>query len=231
MTYFRLFRPLQVAGLMLALSLVVALPAQAQITIADEDTELPDYSDYYAAVEAMEAGDYATALTEFTRAAEAGLHLAQYNLGVMYYTGRGVEQSYETAYHWLSQSAEQGHLNSMFNLATMYYNGQGVNSPLMSIWPLSLISRRQNLQQAATWYREAAEYEHPGAQYNLATMYEVGTGVEQDLVRAYLWARLAQDNEAEGAEALVNRVQAAMSQEELDQAQREYAEWVLQYRS
>ncbi len=231
MTYSRLAQQLRATGLLLALLLTIALPARAQITIADEDTELPDYTDYYAAVEAMEAGDYATALTEFTRAAEEeGLHLAQYNLGVMYYTGQGVEQSYETAFHWLSQAADQGHLNSMFNLATMYYNGQGMNSALMQVWPLSLISRRQNLQQAAIWYQEAAEYEHAGAQYNLATMYEAGEGVTQDLTWAYLWARLARDNEATGAAELVGRIEAAMTPAQLDQAQREYAQWVLEFR-
>lgn len=231
MTRFRLADKLHATGLLLALLWVIALPAQAQITIADDDTELPDYTEYYAAVEAMEAGDYETALVEFRRAAEEGLHLAQYNLGVMYYTGQGVEQSYENAFHWLSQAADQGHLNSMFNLATMYYNGQGVNSALMQIWPLSLISRRQNLQDAASWYQEAAEYEHAGAQYNLATMYEAGEGVEQDLIRAYVWARLARDNEASGAVALVNRIQSAMTPAELEQAQRDYTQWVLSFRN
>lgn len=231
MTCYRLADKLPAAGLLLALLWAFSLPAQAQITIADDDTELPDYEDYYEAVAAMEAGDYATALVEFRRAAEEGLHLAQYNLGVMYYTGQGVEQSYETAFHWLSQAADQGHLNSMFNLATMYYNGQGVNPALMQMWPLSLISRRQNLQQAAAWYQEAAEYEHAGAQYNLATMYEAGEGVEQDLTQAYMWARLARDNEASGAAELVNRVQTAMTPAQLDQAQRDYARWVLDFRS
>lgn len=230
MTFTRPVKAFPVAQLIFSLLLAIALPAQAQITIADDDTELPDYEDYYEAVAAMEAGDYATALREFRRSAEEGLHLAQYNLGVMYYTGQGVEQSYDTAYHWLSQSAAQGHLNSMFNLATMYYNGQGVNSSLMRIWPLSLISRRQNLQNAAAWYREAADYEHPGAQYNLATMYEAGTGVERDLTQAYVWARLARDNDAVGAHALVSRIQAAMTPAQLDQAQRNYAQWVLEFR-
>jgi len=230
MTRFPLADKLHATSLLLTLLWVIALPAQAQITIADDDTELPDYTEYYAAVEAMEAGDYDTALVEFRRAAEEGLHLAQYNLGVMYYTGQGVEQSYENAFHWLSQAADQGHLNSMFNLATMYYNGQGVNSALMQIWPLSLISRRQNLQDAATWYQEAAEYEHAGAQYNLATMYEAGEGVDQDLIQAYVWARLARDNEASGAAALVNRIQSAMTPAQQDQAQRDYAQWVLNFR-
>lgn len=230
MTYSRIVEKLRATGMLLALLLTIALPAQAQITIADEDTELPDYTEYYAAVEAMEAGDFATALREFRRAAEAGLHLAQYNLGVMYYTGQGVEQSYETAFHWLSQAAQQGHLNAMFNLATMYYNGQGMNSSLMQMWPLSLISRRQNLQQAATWYQEAAEYEHAAAQYNLATMYEAGEGVAQDLTQAYKWARLARDNEARGAEELVSRIAAALTPAQLEQAQRDYAQWVLEYR-
>lgn len=204
---------------------------QAQVTIADDETELPDYSDYYDAVAAMEAGDLETALAQFRHTAENGLHLAQYNLGVMYYTGQGVEQSYQKAYEWLTKSAQQGHLNSMFNLATMYYNSQGMNSALMQVWPLSLISQRQNLQRAARWYHEAAEYEHAAAQYNLATMYEAGEGVDQDLAQAYMWARLARDNEARDAVELVNRLEAAMSPAQLDRAQGLYAQWVLEFRS
>ena len=53
MTRFPLADKLHATSLLLTLLWVIALPAQAQITIADDDTELPDYTEYYAAVEAM----------------------------------------------------------------------------------------------------------------------------------------------------------------------------------
>ena len=39
--------------------------------------------------------------------ANAGDADAQYNLGFMYYNGKGVEQDYKKAYEWYSKSAEQ----------------------------------------------------------------------------------------------------------------------------
>lgn len=42
------------------------------------------------------------------KAAEQGDALAQYNLGLMYYHGHGVPQSYINAYLWVLLSAAQG---------------------------------------------------------------------------------------------------------------------------
>jgi TPR repeat protein len=223
------------AAALLTVAVIATPPVLAQeqpprITIVDENTVLPDYSAYEQGLDALYAGDYDTALREFRIAAAAGLELAQYNLGVMYYTGEGVEQDYQQAAQWLTQAAELGHLRSQFNLATMYYNGLGVTSPLMRVWPLSLLSRNQNRRQAARWYEQAAEYEHGEAQYNLATMYEAGEGVAQDPVTAYRWARLARDNEVADAAALVTRLEASLSPAQLNQAQTDYAQWVLEFR-
>ncbi|MDO9476410.1 MAG: tetratricopeptide repeat protein [Pseudohongiella sp.] len=204
--------------------------ASAQIQIADENTELPDYKAYETGLDAAYAGDYVTALREFTVAADAGLHLAQYNLGVMYYTGEGVDQDYELAFKWTRMAAEQGHINAQFNLGTMFYNGLGMRSSLFTRWPLSLIYRQSNFEEAVKWYGYAAEYDHGEAQYNLATMYENGEGVAQDLIKAYVWARLAYDNEVPDATLLYNSLNSRLTAEQRDEAGRAYAQWVLEFR-
>ena len=51
----------------------------------------------------------------------------------------------------------------------MYEVGQGVS---------------QNPKEAGRWYRLAAEQGHDGAQYYLAFMYKVGSGVLQDYTLA-----------------------------------------------
>ncbi len=51
----------------------------------------PAHGDSEAGFVAHEQGDYATALREFRRLAGQGNPAAQYNLGVMYANGRGVE--------------------------------------------------------------------------------------------------------------------------------------------
>jgi len=65
--------------------------------------------DLQAGVEAYNRGDYATALKEWRPLAEQGDALAQYNLGVMYFMGRGVPQDNVQAHMWLNLAAAQGH--------------------------------------------------------------------------------------------------------------------------
>ncbi len=59
-------------------------------------------------MEALDKGDYATALKEWRTLAEQGDAEAQSNLGVMYSNGQGVPQDYVQAYMWLSLPAAQG---------------------------------------------------------------------------------------------------------------------------
>jgi uncharacterized protein len=213
------------------LLVVLASTTLAQVTIVDEDTQMPDYSDYYAGVDARDAGDIDTAVVLFTQAADNGLAIAQYNLGVMYFTGEGVAQDYQQSFHYTQLAAEQGHVNAMVNLGVLYYNQLGVQPEWMAVWPLSLINRERHYREAAHWYALAAEYDHGGAQYNLATMYETGLGVEQNLSQAYMWTLLARDNDVPDASLLMATLRRQMTAEQLARAEQAYAEWVLKYRS
>jgi TPR repeat protein len=170
------------------------------------------HADYEDGVTAAQKGDFDTALREFTAAAEAGLDLAQYNLAILYFTGQGVEQNYTEALRWTLAAAEQGHLNAQFNLGALYYTGTGTGVDLI---------------EALRWYTIAAQSQHPGAQYNLATMYELGEGTAVDLVEAHFWASAAQYNEFADAPALLGRLSAQMSAEQLSAARVKFAEWML----
>ena len=55
----------------------------------------------------------------------------------------------------------------------------------------------QDLEQAARWYRKAADQGHALAQFNLAMMFTRGQGVTQDGAAALIWTRKA----AEGGDA------------------------------
>lgn len=218
-------------SLITALLLMLSSTALAQVTLVDENTEMPDYSDYYAGVEARDAGDLETAVALFTQSADNGLAIAQYNLGVMYFIGEGVPQDYERSFHYTRMAAEQGHVNAMVNLGALYYNQLGVQPDWMSVWPLSLINRNRHFREAAQWYELAAEYDHGEAQFYLASMFDDGLGVERDFSRAYMWTLLARDNDVPEASLLMASLRQRMSAEELAQAERAYAEWVLKYRS
>ena len=79
-----------------------------------------------AGKEAIDRGDYATALKEWRPLAEQGEARAQTNLGVMYRLGEGVPQDDTEAVRWYRRAAEQGHTKAQFKLGAMYFMGRGV---------------------------------------------------------------------------------------------------------
>ena len=82
--------------------------------------------DFDIGLAAAEAGDFATALREWTPLAEQGNASAQNNLGILYENGQGVSQDYAEAVKWYRLAAEQGNATAQSNLGVLYYNGQGV---------------------------------------------------------------------------------------------------------
>jgi len=74
-------------------------------------------ADFDAGLAALQKGDYAAALREWTPlAAKQGDAEAQFNLGVMYHNGHGVSQDDKTAAKWFRLAAEQGDAAAQFNL-------------------------------------------------------------------------------------------------------------------
>ena len=67
--------------------------------------------DFDKGLAAAEAGDFATALQEWTPLAEAGDAEAQIYLCSMYALGTGVPQDYKEALKWYRLAAEQGDLS------------------------------------------------------------------------------------------------------------------------
>mmetsp|Transcript_25266 Transcript_25266/g.56817 ORF Transcript_25266/g.56817 Transcript_25266/m.56817 type:complete len:561 (+) Transcript_25266:135-1817(+) len=88
--------------------------------------------------------------------AEAGKVEAQYNLGVLYFSGgQGVEKDEAQAAEWLLKAAQQGDSPAMCLLGYMYEHGRGV---------------AQSDKEALQWTRAAAEKGSPEAQFNLTLM-------------------------------------------------------------
>ncbi len=65
----------------------------------------PAWAGWDEGVAAYKRGDHATALREFRVLAEQGDTNAQYNLGNMYYNGRGVTRDYVRAHMWFNLAA------------------------------------------------------------------------------------------------------------------------------
>ena len=103
------------------------------------------------------------------KAAKQGKAEAQYNLGVMYYNGQGVNKDYSKAVYWYTKAAEQGGAEAQFKLGLMYNNGLGVN---------------EDYTKAVYWHTKAAEQGGAEAQYILGLMYYEGHGVNKDYTKA-----------------------------------------------
>lgn len=70
--------------------------------------------------------EYAAAIKEWQPLAEQGNASAQFNLGLMYHEGRGIEKDGKQAAYWYGKAAEAGVLDAQFNLALLYEAGGGV---------------------------------------------------------------------------------------------------------
>eukprot|EP00005_Dracoamoeba_jomungandri_P010527 CAMPEP_0174263260 /NCGR_PEP_ID=MMETSP0439-20130205/17869_1 /TAXON_ID=0 /ORGANISM="Stereomyxa ramosa, Strain Chinc5" /LENGTH=511 /DNA_ID=CAMNT_0015348513 /DNA_START=24 /DNA_END=1556 /DNA_ORIENTATION=+ len=85
-------------------------------------------------------------------AADQGCDKAQYNMGVYYDKGFGVDQSSEKAFQYYSLAALQGYLPALYNLAWCYEHADGVP---------------QDLALAVKYYQMAADKGHAGSLNNL----------------------------------------------------------------
>ena len=138
--------------------------------------------DFQDAEDAYNRKDYKTAYKLLLPLAEQGDAAAQYNLGLMYYTGQGVPQDYIEAVKWYRLSAEQGYAEGQYNLGVIYHEGQGVGQGVP-----------QDYIEGLKWYRLAAKQGFTHAQLNLGVLYHEGQGVPQDYIAALKWFRLAAD--------------------------------------
>ncbi len=129
-----------------------------------------------AGITAVDNEDYAEAFTIFSRLAEAGNAEAQYNLAMLYRTGKGVEKDMDASFKWFQHAAEQGISDAQYYLAHMYDNGESVE---------------KSLPKAFEWYKKAAEQGQGLAQINLGVMYADGIGIPQNIEQAYLWFHVA----------------------------------------
>ena len=70
--------------------------------------------------------DHKTEFKWYSLAAKQGFSPAQFNLGIMYTNGEGVQESSTNATFWFSEAAKQGDLEATYFLAEAYEKGEGV---------------------------------------------------------------------------------------------------------
>jgi hypothetical protein len=98
--------------------------------------------DFSRAVADDLAGDQAHAFALYLNAARAGVSDAQFNVAVMYDSGRGTGHDAAQAALFYAFAATDGNARAAYNLGLLYESGDGVP---------------RNLAVARAWYRKAAE--------------------------------------------------------------------------
>lgn len=146
-------------------------------------------------------------ITAITAAAESGNVEAQWDMGILYLSGRNtlVPKDSEKAVYWLTKAAEQGNERAQFNLYFVYRDGEGVlrNPIIAGEWLIkaSDAGLKQADRELASIYmfggifdpddskanvylQNLADEADPWAQYNLAIHLQFGRGIEVDEKRA-----------------------------------------------
>jgi uncharacterized protein len=172
-------------------------------------------------IKAYNRRDYKLALQLLLPLAEQGVARAQNDIGVMYATGRGVDQDDAQAATWFQRGADQGYVRAQEHLGYAYRKGLGVSTDYIKAVALFKTAADQgdvlaqtNLAtmyrtgegvarddvKAAEYYRKAADQGNAIAQNNLGSMYAKGEGVLQDYVQAAEWYGRAADQGNAGAQ-------------------------------
>lgn len=103
---------------------------------------------------------------ELQKRAEGGDVKAQYELGEVLFNGLGTEKKVIDGLTWYATSAGNGYAEAQYKT--------GFLCEVLT----------ENYQQAAEWYKMAADQGHPAAQEQLAVLYLDGRGVEQNIPEA-----------------------------------------------
>ena len=83
-----------------------------------------------------------------------------------------------------------------------------------------------NAAESVEQIRAKAEQGDASAQYNLGVIYEKGQGVQQDYVKAYMWASLAADQGLEDAIKKLDYLVKILTPSQIEEGQRLAREWI-----
>lgn len=106
-------------------------------------------------------------------AAKLGNPESQYNLGVCYQFGYGVEKSDSIATNWYLRSANQGWKDGQYKISYAYITGKGVNKDEIKAFEYALL---------------CAEQDDIECIFNVINCYKDGIGVIEDSIKVLEWA-------------------------------------------
>lgn len=166
--------------------------------------------DFADGMRAYQAQDYATAIKAWRPYADQGVAQAQYNIGLMYALGQGVQKDPAQAASWYEKAAQQGWEQAEFNLGIIYLNSSdtgdyskaeqwlkkaaeaGDKNAELALGDL-YNDKLHQYPNARQWYEKAAADRNAKAEFALGLIYDQGRGVTADPAQAADWYRKAAD--------------------------------------
>lgn len=151
--------------------------------------------------------------------------VAQFNLGLAYQTGDGVEADPVLAGEWYGKAADLGYAPAMINLAFLSAE-RGEQQEALRLYTQAaelgeIVAQLEVAERyregtgtsrdpfaAAQWYHRAAEQGDTGSMLILANMYADGEGVTRDYAQAAEFYRMAAENGQIEAHCFLGRLYA-----------------------
>tara|TARA_B100000902_G_C27163596_1_gene840038 strand:- start:40 stop:513 length:474 start_codon:yes stop_codon:yes gene_type:complete len=87
-----------------------------------------------------EKGLYEKAYSTWSKEIKKGNKEAMYNMGLLYYFGKGVDKDLKKAFEYCEKAAFKGSARAQNNLAFMYMKGMGIKKSYVSAYAWSLIA-------------------------------------------------------------------------------------------
>jgi TPR repeat protein len=149
-------------------------------------------------VAAYESGRYVEAAALWEDVASRENHIAaQFNLGLLYEQGLGVQKQLGKAAHWYRLAAQQGYAPAQFNLGGMYNRGAGIP---------------KNITEAVYWWAQAAQRGFTDAQFLLGLILIKGEMVPQNVEDGTIWLQAAANKGHAKAQTLLEAMQKERAQ-------------------
>lgn len=139
---------------------------------------VPGEMQYEQGMTYLNSCNYQEALKQFGKSAKEGNTDAQYQIGLMFLDGLGVNKNPRDAAYWFRKAAQNGHMASQFEIGYCFATGTGV---------------QQDSRMAAEWYWRAAEQGDPDAALYLARCYRDGVGMTKNLEKARYYYKKASE--------------------------------------
>ena len=164
------------AALIVAAALAAPAAAQSDDAAPDDDAAVDDAGSAAGAYDAFLNGRYEEAIAIWLPLANSGDAGAQFNMGVMYANGLGVDRDMGVAMDWWEAAARQLHVRAAHNLALAMLAGEPRDG--------SRAEGEIDYTAVLRFLKIGADAGYPNSEYTLGKLYAEGVGVEKDPRRA-----------------------------------------------